>query len=297
MPSWTTRANRGLARFGMKFTRDDRPTIARRNLLNRALAPVGWQIRRTSRPRSTPARPLTFYEGVLTGLLAARGHLNIVQVGANDGRLNDPIYRWVNDHATATSVVLCEPQPEVLDPLRENYADHPRAAIFAGAVSSRSEPLVLHRIHPDHWDGLFADAAGRRPTYRQPSGKATADRDQARRYARRHVRDDVDVDTILEAITVETCDLDGVLARTGLFTRVDVLQVDTEGFDDDVVYASVTDTRRPEVINFEIMWLDDPRREALLAFLTDHGYRFVEWTHGDMLAWRAPDPWPPVADG
>ena len=34
---------------------------------------------------------------------------NIVQIGANDGKTNDPIYKWVMNVENLTSILLIEP--------------------------------------------------------------------------------------------------------------------------------------------------------------------------------------------
>jgi hypothetical protein len=45
--------------------------------------------------------------------------VNIVQVGANDGKTNDPIYDFVSDNKYKTNIILIEPAKQVTPYLRK----------------------------------------------------------------------------------------------------------------------------------------------------------------------------------
>lgn len=70
---------------------------------------------------------------------------NIVQIGANDGKTNDPIYHWVMDSLDSTSILLIEPQSDALKLLKLNYSNHPSCKIFQGAIGE-NELISLFRI-------------------------------------------------------------------------------------------------------------------------------------------------------
>ena len=61
-------------------------------------------------------REATFWtplEAALHGLMSARGSLNVVQIGANDGKWNDPVHAFLMQEAESTNLLLVEPQPEI----------------------------------------------------------------------------------------------------------------------------------------------------------------------------------------
>ena len=62
----------------------------------------------------------------LTTLLSVHDEIGVVQIGANDGRINDPIFPFLTNHIDRTRALLIEPQSTVLPYLRSNYAKHPR---------------------------------------------------------------------------------------------------------------------------------------------------------------------------
>ena len=79
----------------------------------------------------------------------------------------------------------------------------------------------------------------------------------------------------VESIQVPSLTLRTLLARCGL-TCVDVLQVDTEGFDAEVVKMALELEMLPGFISFENIHLDNTARRDVFARLEAADYR---WTH------------------
>lgn len=59
----------------------------------------------------------------------------------------------------------------------------------------------------------------------------------------------------------------------GIAPRFDVLQVDTEGVDDEVIYHADLETIRPSVLYFESKNLERHRLKRLKSYLKGLGYR------------------------
>jgi hypothetical protein len=83
-------------------------------------------------------------------------------------------------------------------------------------------------------------------------------------------------------VTFET-----LFARAGL-GGVDLLQIDTEGFDLEVLRLFDVGLRRPAIINFEQIHLSGPDREEAVGLLSAHGYD-VTMSHWDALGVRMED--------
>ncbi|HRP36149.1 MAG TPA: FkbM family methyltransferase, partial [Gammaproteobacteria bacterium] len=226
------------------------------------------------------------FETILEGLIAGRDMLNVVQVGANDGAHNDPIHAFLMAHRQHTNALLIEPQPELIPHLEAAYAEHPRVAIYNGAIGATDE-FVLHRIRPALWGEFRSSYMKGAPAYRAPSGLTSADRAHVLAAARKYLPAGIDAEDAVEAFAVPCRRLSQLLAETGFPTPIQLLQVDAEGADDEVLRACDVPGLRPAVINYESRHLPAARREALEVLLTGEGYRLFHWHKSDTLAVRS----------
>lgn len=226
---------------------------------------------------------LTFLDVLLEGYLAAKGRINVVQIGANDGKINDPIFPFVMRNRSATRILLIEPQTEVVPFLRENYAGHPDATIHEGAIGN-AEALHLYRVKPALWNAYNPPYLKDAPAYRVPSGFTSSSIDHVRQHAKGNFRIDAPLDECIEQISVPCTALHALLARLSWGFDVDVLQIDAEGADDEVIYAADTDRLRPRLINYERSHLSEGRRQKLETFLAHQGYKILHWSGSDTTA-------------
>jgi FkbM family methyltransferase len=194
------------------------------------------------------------------------GELFVVQVGAFDGRTNDPIHHWITRYGWRG--VLVEPQARYFAKLEETYADFPK-------LSLRNAALAHER--------------GRRPFYTVPADAPgvpewvgqLASFDRSTIVAHQHLvpnieqlirADDVD------CVTFEDL-LDGV-------ERVDLLQVDAEGYDAEIIRMFDFGRWRPSIVHFESVHLSPEDHDSVMRLLVSHGYR-VATSGFDTLAYAA----------
>lgn len=241
----------------------------------------GRRLLRTALGRETrPAPTGRIYDGFLTLLIATLEELRIVQVGANDGRINDPLFPVVSQYPDRVRLLLIEPQPALIPFLEENYRGHPNKSIYNGAIGDGSD-LRLFAVKQDVWPDLEVPYAKSWPPYRAPTGVTSSNRGHVRRWLSRHSKL-TDPDTGIEEMLVRSRRLPELMEELS-FPSVDVLQVDAEGADDIVIHNSDVETTRPLLIHFEARNLPQPRREALFARLRTAGYRLID-SEGDVLA-------------
>lgn len=229
---------------------------------------LGYDVRPVPR-KPLPVPSYSIYHSTLLALLGTVEHLHIVQVGANDGAINDPLYEFVRQHADRTQIVLVEPQPLLRPYLSENYSFHPNATIVSCAVGPEGS-LHLYAVAPHVWPLLKVPYARGWPPYRAPSGVTSPSRDHVARWLSRHLKN-YDVDAAIEEHVVRCLPLTALL-RESAMRRVDVLQVDAEGFDDEVIYHSMTPELRPTIVHFEASALSRDRFDRLARFLADQHY-------------------------
>jgi hypothetical protein len=211
------------------------------------------------------------YSTEVLRLFESAGTVRIVVVGANDGRLNDPIYETAMKMRDRVAIALIEPQSAVIPYLGQNYAGHPGAIVIHGAVGPAGS-LVLHAIKPAYWPRVVAPYGAGWPIYRAPTGVTSTDRAAVSDWVRAYIPG-VSPDEAIETQTVPCMGLEALLGANGIdWDRIDVLQIDAEGFDDVVLANSGLERFRPRVIQFENRMLSPERRAALKALLSAQGY-------------------------
>jgi FkbM family methyltransferase len=190
-----------------------------------------------------------YFEEVLA-LFRSRRTIRIVVVGANDGRINDPIYRTAMRLRQRVEIVLIEPQSAVIPHLQQNYEGHPGATILHAAVGPPGT-LELHAVREEYWDKAVLPYGVGWPAYRAPTGITSSDRAAVADWVQAYIPG-VTAEEAIWTETIACVDLEALLRANGIdWGRIDVLQVDTEGFDDVVLANSGLERLRPSVIHFE----------------------------------------------
>jgi FkbM family methyltransferase len=173
-----------------------------------------------------------------------------LQVGANDGTTGDPIFRFVRRYGFRG--VCVEPQPEAFARLRATYQDLPRVAVECAAIAEQDGVRPLYRFRPGPGVPAWADML------------ASFSRELL--VANTHgVRGEV------EAVSVPTVTLQALLSRHQL-NALDLLQIDTEGFDFEIVKLLDLSRMRPTIINLEVGALAASLRQECLTYLSRAGY-------------------------
>jgi len=247
---------------------------------------LGYEIRRKATGHIDVE--LSHYESCLHLFMGMFETINIVQVGANDGSINDPLYAFVSKYPDRSRIMLVEPQDHLIPYLEENYKFHSKKHIFNGAIGPDPE-LTLYRIRKDSWQDFDVPYAKGWPDYRAPTGVTSASYEHVAAWVSKCYRGDLHTKDVIEALSVESINMEELLRRSTLFTNIDVLQIDAEGFDDQVIYSSNIENLRPLIINFELTNLDAQKATAVKSFLSKCGYMVSP--HGmDGLAIRTISP-------
>lgn len=222
-----------------------------RKLLNKLLRPRGYRIERLSRFR----RELED--------LQARGPVKFLQIGAHDGVRFDSLYGVVTQGNFAGLVV--EPLPDLFQRLQANYADYPRIVPINAAIHD-APTLTLYRVASE----AFASYPG------WVSGIASFDRNHLLRHGI------AATDIVQQEVRCEK--LMPLLARTEMLD-LQLLQIDTEGYDAAILGMVDFTLCRPRLIKFEHKNLEADAHSAAMALLRRNGYLAVQEA-GDTVAWR-----------
>ena len=211
----------------------------------------------------------------------------VIQVGANDGKINDPIYKLMRDFCAHTKILLIEPQDDVIPHLRENYSFHGDATIWKGAIGPTSS-ICLYRLKPEYHNCFIRRYLEDSPPYRVPTGFTSASYDHVLQHVVGNLPAGIDPAKAIECITRQSASLKALLATVGWTTNdLDILQIDTEGLDDVAMYASDLDVLKPRVINFEYNHMSSARIHHLRRWLHSLGYSIHRYNGSDALALNA----------
>jgi len=238
-----------------------------KNVAKRALRRRGLDLVRHREP--LPAR-LDVLEYVIADLRRTRGPLTFLQVGANDGLRADPLHHLVLRHGLTG--VLVEPLPDMFERLQKNYAGVPGLAFEQCAVAPEEGTLTLYRI---------AEGA---PLPDWVQGMASFQRSHLEKFGYKFK----DIRRYIEPITVPCRPLGAIIRDHGL-GDLDLLQVDTEGYDCAIVLAALEAGLRPSVIEYEFAHAPLDQHTRCLRALVAAGYRLVE-VGQDMIAVQAAGP-------
>jgi|HigsolmetaAR202D_1030399.scaffolds.fasta_scaffold03301_1 methyltransferase, FkbM family len=153
--------------------------------------------------------------------------LTFVQIGANDGHSADPLYEFVTFHHARVRGLVVEPVEDYFDELVQTYRGYPSIVPVRAAIHRTKKEMTIYRP---------------RPGKRLRKGIASFDPDHYRRFG-------IDpADIVAEKVRCMT--LDELLDEHGI-RQLDVLQIDTEGYDAEIVRGIRFDRVRPGIIRFE----------------------------------------------
>lgn len=250
-------------------------------ILEKALNRFGYTVVRSSQvslPGTERFKQLEYLDGFLEGQLAAGRSIRILQCGANDGVTVDPVRTFILRHPDKVTAVLVEPLPDVYDALVANYAGHPHVTTLNVAVGPDNE-ITLYRIKPDYickYKGIIA------------TGITSFDRNYVLDKAKgmldmRNVPPEERIEHFTHQCLAVSQIIDAHLSQLG---EEPFLQIDAEGFDDEIIYTIDFMRHRPIAINYETTHLSEEKQGALRDYLSTNGYHFIKWKRTDALAVR-----------
>lgn len=180
-----------------------------------------------------------------------------VKVGANDGLGGDPCGRTFVESSIWRGILI-EPVPYLVERLRSNYSDRDRFVVEPVAIAQQATTLPFY----------FVDPAAKERLPDLPSHF-----DMLGSFDRQHIVQHLEgrLEPFIQEVMVQAETLDQVFERNGV-AQIDLLQIDTEGFDWQVLQSLSLDRYCPQGILIEHCHLNDGDRNALLSHLQGHSY-------------------------
>jgi FkbM family methyltransferase len=222
-----------------------------RKYINKFLASRGYEFSKIGR---------TIY--FLEKLAKKQDEISFIQVGANDGISFDNIYPFFKSHKCKG--LLIEPLPYFFDRLKLNYADSPSIIPLNIALHPTAEKFDIYSVNPKelhkypHW----------------VSGIAS--------FNKEHLIKNSVQESDLFAEAVACTSLSKLIAEYGLL-ELDYLQIDTEGFDDEIIKMIDFNQVKPKLIKFESVHLSSGKKLSTVNLLKTQGYKVID-ERRDMIA-------------
>lgn len=192
--------------------------------------------------------------------------LTVIQVGANDGFNADPIHKYIKRDNWKGIVI--EPLPDVyrekLEPL---YRRHEGITTVNAAISDEDGTRKIYRI-------AFSDSrwATGLTSFNRKSLEAAIESGYIARNAR---KDGITLprspEEMIREEDVDCISVPTLLKKYGI-GAIDWLQIDTEGFDFEVIKLFDPASTRPRVIVYENSHMSREKKEECRSYLMSLGY-------------------------
>ncbi len=203
---------------------------------------------------------------------------NFLQIGGNDGFIKDPIFKFVKKYPWKGIIV--EPQKEVFSKkLRKTYRFETKVRLENLAIADKTGIKKL-------WKIALSDS-------RWATGLASFNKDTlVYQVERNYVSDRLKREGIpipdktedfltyeeVRCITIED------LMKKHDFEKLDLLQIDTEGYDFEIIKTIDFSRLKPSMISFESEHLSKDDYAACQALLQKEGYQ-IKQIDRDTVAW------------
>jgi len=203
-------------------------------------------------------------------------NIKIIQIGANDG--NDLLNKFNNDYHNRIAYVGIEPQEIPFNELKKTYENFSNFNFIQGCVGKKN-------INNFYYLNKDYEEYCRNNNLKFSNGGNSLLKENL---SRRLIRNNLNPDIYISKYEIEVNPLYDILKKNNLdcnaFKDMDLLQIDAEGWDDEVIYNSNLDFFRPKYINFEYNNLTKIKLENLIKFLNQKSYACLVYEQSDCLA-------------
>lgn len=177
----------------------------------------------------------------------------IIQIGSNDGKSGDPLYSFIMKNKKSKAIFV-EPVPYCFNKLKAHYGDDPRF-VFENAAVNNGSKMTFYIVKEDA-KVKYPDL----PYWY----------DQLGSFNRSHIANHLNgiLDPYIEEVELQGISLDNLLFKYSIFS-IDLLHIDTEGYDWEILKQLRLTKYFPRLIIFEHKHLSPSEKNASLAFLAN----------------------------
>ncbi len=241
------------------------------SVVKRAIESTGYAIVKIRKPTPQSEKQITpenFYDLYFSSIDPKE--FFFVQIGAHDGVHGDPIHRYVIKYSLSGIVV--EPQADVFEKLKETYRDHPTIKCVRAAVGTDAPSFYTVK-------GEYRDA----DNFNKMTRIASFSKEAIKKSLRSKIPKGADPENYIQETAVPLLSFDEL---TRDVSKIDFLQIDTEGYDWEILKMVDFGRFDPKILNFESQLFSDQVRTECEEKLSKLGYKFFR-TRSDTCAYKA----------
>jgi FkbM family methyltransferase len=198
----------------------------------------------------------------MLNILLKEKNIKFLQIGGNDGISFDCLYDYVTKYKWQGIVV--EPLDEFYKLLCDNYKGYPNIRPVKYAINSSQKEMDLYKLNPNCYN-FYPEWA---------KGVASFSKDHLIKHniERKHILTE----------KVKCISLMDLIIKFK-FEDIVYLQVDTEGFDAEVIKMIDFSIVKPKLIKYEIKHIEEKQKNEVSNILLENGYK-LKYDHSDCFA-------------
>jgi FkbM family methyltransferase len=202
----------------------------------------------------------TKFENLIEKYSRERDDFFVLQIGACDGITYDPIHPWIKKYGWHG--ILVEPQKDMFEKLKLNYRDNPHLIFENVAVAEDNQDRTLYTIKDENIKADWHVAIG--SLLLDFYGRDSQDK--------------------MSSEIVHCTTFDAILDRYQV-SRIDLLQIDTDGYDYKLIKLFDFERIKPRLLRYEHLHLKPSERLDCKKLLSQYGYKTMEmaWDTGAVL--------------
>lgn len=190
----------------------------------------------------------------------------VVQIGANDGITHDPIHKFIKRDKWGG--VLLEPQSYVFDKyLSKIYRKHPNIIVLNAAMGMEDGEAPLYKIGFSNARWATGLATFERATLEKAFSSGHVNRKCKKEKI--NIPEDTTTHIVEEKVNIISLE---TLRKKYKLNKIDLLMIDTEGFDFEIIKMFNIAVTKPGVIIFEHSHLSDEDYGVCLDHLETNDY-------------------------
>jgi FkbM family methyltransferase len=201
--------------------------------------------------------------------LARRRGKNVffLQIGANDGLQDDPIHYFVGSYGWRG--ILMEPVPHLFGRLKENYKAATGLIFLNAALSQTDDHATFFYLRPADTLPPWCEGLG---SFRQSVLLS-------------HKRDIPDIESYIVEEPVQCITFGSLISRYQL-PQLDLILIDTEGYDLEILRQIDFTLVKPQMIIYEHKHLNESERNEATDLLMSHGFSVRSIREANSVAYR-----------
>ena len=187
---------------------------------------------------------------------------NVMQVGANDGKSDDFLRSSINKD---TKVILVEPIESVFLDLKNNYSDFTNVEFINKAIDIKKGKKKIYSVNPSNYD--YYEKKYQSQDVSWLTVLASFDKNHLINHGVKlnHIHS-TDVDTTTFNDLIEQYN----------FNELDLLIIDTEGYDNVLVKNFIEDTNIRPIMIFEWIHMKETEAKHVIELLEANNYKFLK---------------------